>query len=136
MRRLSFLAVLVCFLLGGLAAAAVDAQQTEASPAPAPAKKITRVRQGGNLTASMLVHKVQPKYPEEARYKGIAGTVRLHVIIANDGSISQMEVISGDPVLAKSSQDAVRQWKYRVTYLKGEPVEVDTTVDVIFSLSR
>jgi protein TonB len=132
MRRLSFLALLVCSLLAGLAAEAAKAQQPDAPPA----KKITRVRQGGNITAKMLIHRVQPKYPGEAIEKRIAGTVRLHVIIAHDGSVAQMEVISGDPLLVKSALDAVRQWKYRPTLLNGEPVEVDTTIDVIFSLSR
>ena len=83
-----------------------------------------------------LKTKVQPEYPEEARKKGIAGTVRLHAIIARDGSVAQLEVISGDQLLVKSALDAVRQWKYRPTLLHGEPVEVDTTIDVIFSLNR
>jgi|HubBroStandDraft_2_1064218.scaffolds.fasta_scaffold101106_2 protein TonB len=129
MRNLSFLALLVCSLL---TAAAASAQQTDAPPA----KKITRIRQGGNITAKMLIHKVQPKYPGEAKDKAASGTVRLHAIIANDGSVSQLEVISGDPLLVKASLDAVRQWKYRITYLNGEPVEVDTTIDVIFTLNR
>ena len=60
----------------------------------------------------------------------------MHAIIANDGSVSQLEVISGDLLLVKASLDAVRQWKYRITYLNGEPVEVDTTIDVIFTLNR
>ncbi len=132
MLRLSFLGLLVCALVAGLAAAAAKAQQPDAPPE----KKINRIRQGGNITAKMLIHKVQPKYPGEAIEKRIAGTVRLHVIIAHDGSVTQMEVISGDPILVKSALDAVRQWKYRPTLLNGEPVEVDTTIDVIFSLSR
>ena len=132
MPRLSFLVLLVCSLLAGLAAGAAKAQQPDAPPA----KKITRVRQGGNITAKMLVHKVQPEYPEEAKKKGIEGTVRLHVIIARDGSVGQVELISGHPLLAQSALDGVRQWKYRVTYLNGDPVEVDTVVDVTFSLNR
>ena len=128
MRNLSFLALLVCSLL---TVAAANAQQPDAPPA----KKITRVRQGGNITAKMLVHKVQPKYPEVAKEKGVEGTVRLHVIIARDGSVGQIELISGHPLLAQSALDAVRQWKYRVTYLNGDPVEVDTVVDVIFSFN-
>jgi len=84
----------------------------------------------------MLIHRVQPKYPEEAREKGIEGTVKLHAVIARDGSIAQLELISGHPLLAKSALDAVRQWQYRPTLLNGEPVEVDTTIDVLFSLNR
>jgi TonB family protein len=106
------------------------------TPPPQTAKRITRVKQGGNLTAKMLIVKVQPRYPREAREQHIQGTVRLHVIIANDGSIKQIEALDGDPVLTAAATDAVRQWKYRVTYLNGELVEVDTTVDVIFSLRQ
>ena len=127
MRNLSFLALLVCSLLTTVAA---NAQQTDAPPA----KKITRIRQGGNAMVAALKTKVQPEYPEEARKKGIAGTVRLHAIIARDGSVAQLEVISGDQLLVKSALDAVRQWRYRPTLLNGEPVEVDTTIDVNFSL--
>ena len=132
MRNLSFLALLGRSLLAVLTAVAANAQQTDA----APAKKITRIRQGGNAMVAALKTKVQPEYPEEARKKGIAGTVRLHAIIARDGSVAQLEVISGDQLLVKSALDAVRQWKYRPTLLNGEPVEVDTTIDVIFSLNR
>lgn len=138
MRRFSFLVLLGCFLLSGLSGLSgvvTNAQQTD--PPAAQAKKITRVRQGGNITAKMLIHKVQPKYPgDDARDKAASGTVRLHAIIANDGSVSQLEVISGDPLLVSASIEAVRQWKYRVTYLNGEPVEVDTTIDIIFKLNR
>jgi TonB family protein len=137
MRTSSSLAVLALFLWTGLSVAATNAQQTEPPPPPPAApKKIIRIRQGGNITAKMVLHKVQPKYPEEARENGIEGTVRLHAIIARDGSIAQLELVSGHPVLAKSALEAVRQWLYKPTLLNGEPVEVDTTIDVIFSLSR
>lgn len=132
MRTISNLVVLFCLLFTGLPGERANAQEADAPPA----KKITRVRQGGNVTAKMLKHKVQPEYPEEAMEKRIAGTVRLHAIIARDGSIAQLELISGHPLLAKSALDAVRQWQYRPTLLNGDPVEVDTTIDVIFSLNR
>jgi protein TonB len=132
MRKLSFLSLLFCLLVTAWSAPGTNAQQTDSPPA----KKITRVRQGGNITAKMLIHTVQPEYPEKAKKKGIAGTVRLHVIIARDGSVAQVELISGHPLLAQSALDAVRQWKYRITYLNGDPVEVDTVIDVIFSLNH
>jgi protein TonB len=90
---------------------------------------------GGKVTAKFLIRKVNPAYPEEARRDRIQGTVRLHVIIGRDGSVQQVELISGHPVLAKPAIDAVRQWVYRPTLLNGEPVEVDTTIDVVFSLT-
>jgi protein TonB len=79
---------------------------------------------------------VQPVYPSEALKERIAGTVRLHVLVAKDGTIEQIEVISGHPLLLQAALDAVRQWTYQPTLLNGEPVEVDTTIDVGFSLSK
>jgi TonB family protein len=93
------------------------------------------IRVGGNVQAARALYKVPPEYPEEARKKGISGTVRLHVIVAKDGSIKQLEVMSGHPLLQQAALDAVRQWRYQPTLLNGSPVEVDTTIDVIFSLN-
>jgi protein TonB len=62
--------------------------------------------------------------------------VRLHIIVAKDGTIEQIEVISGHPLLLQAALDAVRQWRYQPTLLNGEPVEVDTTIDVIYSLNE
>ncbi|HSC45294.1 MAG TPA: energy transducer TonB [Candidatus Acidoferrum sp.] len=105
-----------------------------APPPPKPTQ--TRIRQGGAVQAAMLVNKVNPTYPPLARQTRISGTVRLHAIISKDGSVQQLEVVSGHPLLVQSALDAVRQWKYRPTTLNGEPVEVDTTIDVIFSLNQ
>jgi TonB family protein len=96
----------------------------------------TRIRQGGNVTAARLVKKVQPEYPHIARQEFLQGTVRLHAIIAKDGSISQLVVLQGYCSLAKSSLDAVSRWRYSPTLFSGQPVEVDTTIDVIFNLNR
>jgi periplasmic protein TonB len=131
MRRFSVF-FLACSLLAGLTVSSVNAQESDAPPP----KKITRIRQGGNITAKMLIHKVQPKYPQEAVEERIEGTVRLHAVIGRDGSVAQLEIVSGYPALASAALDAVRQWKYRPSLLNGEPVEVDTTIDVIFSLRR
>ena len=105
-----------------------------APPPPRPTQ--TRIRQGGNVTAASLINRVQPVYPPLARQTRISGTVRLHAIIGKDGSVQQLEVLSGHPLLVQSALDAVRQWKYRPTLLNNEPVEVDTTIDVIFSLNQ
>ena len=74
-----------------------------------------------------------PPKPTQTR---ISGTVRLHAIIAKNGTVEQLEVISGHPLLVQAALDAVRQWRYQATTLNGEPVEVDTTIDVIFSLNQ
>ena len=105
-----------------------------APPPPKPTQ--TRIRQGGAVQAAMLVNRVQPQYPPLARQTRISGTVRLHAIISKDGSVQQLEVLSRHPLLVEAALDAVRQWKYRPTTLNGEPVEVDTTIDVIFSLNQ
>jgi len=93
------------------------------------------LRVGGNVQAARIINRVQPVYPEDARLGRISGTVRLHVIIGTDGTMKQLEVISGHPMLQKAALDAVRQWRYQQTLLNGEPVEVDTTIDVIFALN-
>lgn len=103
---------------------------------PPPPKVMQRIRQGGNVQAARLINRVQPTYPPLARQARIQGTVRLHAIIAKDGTVQQLEVLSGHPLLVQSALDAVRQWRYQPTLLNGEPVEVDTTVDVIFSLNQ
>jgi periplasmic protein TonB len=103
---------------------------------PPPKATPSRIRQGGAVTQASLVNRVQPNYPPLARQTRISGTVRLHAIISKDGSVQQLEVMSGHPLLVQAALDAVRQWKYRPTTLNGEPVEVDTTIDVIFSLNQ
>jgi periplasmic protein TonB len=105
-----------------------------APPPPKPTQ--TRIRQGGNVTAAKLMNKVQPQYPPLARQTRISGTVRLHAIIGKNGAVEQLEVLSGHPLLVQSALDAVKQWRYQPTQLNGEPVEVDTTIDVIFSLNQ
>jgi protein TonB len=104
-----------------------------APPPPKPAAG--RIRQGGSVQAALLVNKVQPVYPPLARQTRISGTVRLHAIISKSGTVESLEVISGHPLLVRAALDAVQQWKYKPTQLNGEPVEVDTTIDVIFSLN-
>jgi len=105
-----------------------------APPPPKPAA--SRIRQGGSVQAALLVNKVQPVYPPLARQTRISGTVRLHAIISKTGSVESLEVLSGHPLLVRAAMDAVQQWRYKPTLLNGEPVEVDTTIDVIFSLNQ
>ena len=105
--------------------------------APPPPKPVQgRIRQGGNVQAAKLINKIQPAYPPLARQTRISGTVRLHAIIGKNGEVKQLEVMSGHPLLVQAALDAVRQWKYQPTQLNGEAVEVDTTIDVIFSLNQ
>ena len=66
----------------------------------------------------------------------MAGTVRLRAIISRNGTVTSLEPLSGHPVLAQAALEAVRQWRYRPTLLHGDPVEVETYITVIFTLSK
>lgn len=94
-----------------------------------------RLRVGGNFIAGKLINRVQPVYPALARQTRIQGVVRLHMILQKDGTVQQLEVVSGHPLLVQAAMDAVRQWRCQPTLLNGAPVEVDTTVDVVFALN-
>lgn len=94
-----------------------------------------RVVIGGNVQAARLINRVQPTYPTIAREEHLSGTVKLHAVIAKDGRVRSLRVLTGRCSLARASVDAVRQWRYQPTLLNGYPVEVDTEIDVIFSLS-
>jgi TonB family protein len=99
-------------------------------------KPPVRVQVEGDVQAAKILKKVSPSYPDAARREGLEGTVRLHAIIGRDGGVGQVRVIRGYCSLSEVSLPAVKQWRYTPTLLNGEPVEVDTTIDVIFSLRR
>jgi protein TonB len=103
-----------------------------APPAPAPTPQ--RIRQGGSVQAAMLISQPMPAYPPLARQARIQGNVVLHAIISKDGRVEQLSVISGHPLLIQAALDAVRQWRYRPTLLNNDPVEVDTTITVTFTM--
>jgi protein TonB len=105
-----------------------------AGPPPPPATTPQRIRVGGNVEAASLINKVAPEYPPIAKTAHVAGTIVLHAIIGKDGTIRELQFVSGPPLLMKSAMDAVKEWRYKPTMLNGEAVEVDTTVDVVFSL--
>jgi len=89
-----------------------------------------------HIDPAMLVHRVEPVYPTLARQLGRAGRVELRAIIATDGTIQSLQVVSGDPLFYQSAMDAVRQWRYRPTVLNGETVEIDTFITVIYNINR
>jgi protein TonB len=104
------------------------------APPPPPKAAPSRIKVGGQVQAANLLHQVLPTYPAIAKTAHVAGTVRLHAVIAKDGSIQELQYVSGPALLMRAAMDAVHEWKYRPTMLNGEPVEVDTTIDVVFSL--
>lgn len=92
------------------------------------------MRVSGGVMAGLILSKVNPVYPENAKANGIAGMVVMHAIIAKDGSIASLAVISGPEELRQASLDAVSQWLYKPFLLNGQPTEIDTTVNVNFTL--
>ena len=95
----------------------------------------TRVRVSSGVSQGLLVHRVSPTYPPLARQARIQGVVVLQAQISKDGSIQNLQLISGHPMLAPAAIEAVKQWKYKPYLLNGEPVEVDTQVQVNFTLA-
>jgi TonB family protein len=93
-----------------------------------------RIRVGGNVQVASLIHKVEPIYPDKAKAAHLSGSVVLHVIVATDGTLKEVTLESGDPVLGKAAVEAVRQWQYKPTLLNGNSVEVDSTVLIKFLL--
>jgi protein TonB len=84
------------------------------------------------LTEAQLLNRVEPVYPHIAAVSGIQGQVKLHAIIARDGSIQSLNAISGHPLLVRAALEAVGQWRYRPYVLNGETVEVETFITVNF----
>jgi periplasmic protein TonB len=109
-----------------------------ATAAPTVAPKIAtpqRVRVSSGVVSGLLLKKVQPVYPPLARAARIQGVVILQAQISKDGNIENLQLISGHPMLAPAAIEAVKQWKYKPYLLNGDPVEVETQVQVNFSLS-
>ncbi len=118
-------------LLGGMPH---SASQPRVVMQSAPTLKRVRVSQG--VTAGMLLSKVDPAYPPIAVAARVDGVVMLKAIIGKDGTIQNLQVLSGPQMLAPAAVDAVKQWRYRPYLLNGEPVEVETTVQVTFILGN
>jgi protein TonB len=80
----------------------------------------------------LLVHRVEPVYPAEARQSKLEGTIALHIVVGRDGSVVSMHALNGPEVLARAAMDALRWWKFEPYRLNGEPAVVETTVAVEF----
>jgi protein TonB len=94
------------------------------------------MRVSSGVVEAMALRKTSPVYPAIARAAGIQGTVTLQATIATDGTIENLRVAGGPLMLQQAAIDAVNSWRYRPYLLDGAPVEVETTVNVIFSLGR
>ena len=88
------------------------------------------------VAVGLLLQKTTPVYPPIAKAARVSGTVVLQATISKTGTIENLRVISGPAMLQQAARDAVQQWRYRPYMLNGEPVAVETTVNVIFSLGH
>jgi len=93
-----------------------------------------KVNISGGVASGYLLQKTMPMYPPIAKAARVQGTVVLQATISKTGTIEGLHVISGPAMLQQNAMDAVRSWRYRPYLLNNEPVEVETTVNVIFSL--
>ena len=111
-------------------AASVPVLAKSAVPTP-----VKRMRIASRVAEANLLHDVPPQYPPEAGRARIEGTVVLMAVIGTDGSVKDVRVESGLPILAQAALDAVRQWRYKPYMVDGEPVEVDSRITINFTLS-
>jgi len=103
------------------------------SPVPAPVK---RMRIASRVAEANLIHDVAPQYPPEAGRARIEGAVVLMAVIGADGTVKDVRVESGLPILTQAAINAVKQWRYKPYMIDGEPVEVASRITINFTLSR
>jgi TonB family protein len=97
---------------------------------PKPTLATVRISQG--VSQGLLIKRVQPKYPQAALAVRAQGAVQIEATINKEGNVTNLKVLSGDPVLARAALEAVRQWRYKPYYLDGAPVEIETQITVNF----
>jgi protein TonB len=101
-------------------------------PARTPVLRTMKVSQG--VSQGLIIKRTNPDYPQQARQLRIEGAVQLEATISKEGNVSNVKVLGGHPILARSASDAVKQWKYKPYLLNGQPVEIDTQITVNFKL--
>lgn len=126
---------------GGVIGGIIGSVPSAAPPPPPPVKQEAppppqRIRVGGNVQAANLIRKITPQYPPLAKQARVQGVVKFQAIIGKDGTIQNLQLLGGHPLLVPSATEAVKQWMYKPTLLNGEPVEVVTQIDVNFTLSQ
>lgn len=119
--------------LGGVIGGIVNSANLSAVPKFVPVTP-QRVRIQG-VTKGLLIHRVEPPYPPLAKSARVQGDVVLSAVINTNGEITNLQLVSGHPMLVPAALAAVRQWRYKPYLLNGQPVEVETTITVIFALT-
>jgi TonB family protein len=137
-RRLTTLAT--CAVLGSaicvtIVGLSVHVDALAAADDHAPSQGSGPVNVSPEVMQNQIVNKVPPVYPEEAKKARIQGKVELNAVISKTGEMEQLKVVSGPKELQQSALDAVRQWIYKPYLLNGEPVEVKTTIHVVYTLA-
>jgi len=125
--------------MGGVLGGVIGGVMSAAAPPPPPPPKAAapkRIRVGGQVESAKLIFQPKPDYPPLAKMARIQGTVRLEAVISKDGTIQDLKVMNGHPLLVKAALEAVQRWRYQPTLLNGEPVEVVTEIDVNFTLAE
>jgi TonB family protein len=124
---------LVQVLMGSLR---FDPDWSSSEPEPPLPKdgKIYRVRVSQGVSEGLLIRKIAPEYPSDARGAHVQGQVVLQAVIGTDGKIKFLWVLNGDPLLTPSAVNAVKQWEYKPYYLQGQPVSVETKITVNYTL--
>ncbi len=120
--------------LNGVIGSVISSSSMAAVPKFVPATP-QRIRISGGVIRGMLIQRIEPTYPPIARQARIQGNVVLSAIIDTKGQIQNLQLVSGHPMLVPEAISAVRQWRYKPYLLNGQPVEVETTITVIFTLS-
>ena len=131
-RTLCHLSVSALLLVAAGAAASAWFPLTAAA-SPEEEKQVAVVGKGG-VREPHKVHSVAPVYPPEAKKDHIQGNVHIETLLAKDGTVAEATATDGHPLLAEAALAAVRQWRYKPTQLNGDPVEVDTTITVTFTM--
>lgn len=121
--------------LGGVIGSVISASNSMAAVPKFVPVQPQRVRISQGVTKGLLIHKQEPTYPTLARSARVQGDVVLSAVIDINGQITNLQLVSGHPMLVPAAIEAVRQWRYKPYLLNGQPVEVETTITVIFSLS-
>ena len=119
--------------VNGVLGSLLPASHSSQPPIIAPPPKRLRISTG--ITEGMLARRVEPVYPVIAMRARIEGTVQLRALISKQGTIENLQLVSGHPLLVGPAMDAVKQWRYRPYVLNGEPVEIETMVIVNFHIS-
>jgi protein TonB len=122
-------------VLGGVPAGVLGGVLGGAAAPPVLPPPKEPVRVGGDVKPPKLLHAEQPKYPRAAKTAGVQGVVVVEAVVTAQGTVDEIKVISGHPLLIEAAKDAVSRWKYEPTVLNGEAVPVILTARINFSLS-